>query len=312
MIIKIVSALLQALVVVAISPLQIGTIRATKALLEGRRGGRLFQPWREIVKLLRKETLRYRNGSTLVAMGSVAVLASSLTLALVIPSITFASAIPPDLFVIVSILTVNAVAQGLIGLASGTSFGGMGSSRHVTLLALAEPTLLIAIYALSIEVRTSNLASIIQIRASNPSQIVSPVGILVVASLVIAVLSETGRLPVDNPTTHLELTMIHEAMTLESSGHDLAFQELSSWIKLPVLTSLLANLLLPWSIASTLSPAMIPAALFLIAKVAIIGATLGVAEVFLAKVRLFRVPELLAGSLAIAFIAVIISGVTAK
>ncbi len=106
--------------------------------------------------------------------------------------------------------------------------------------------------------------------------------------------------------------MIHEAMTLESSGHDLAFQELASWIKLTVLTSLLANLLLPWSIASTLSPAMIPAALFLIAKVAIIGATLGVAEVFLAKVRLFRVPELLAGSLAIAFIAVIISGVTAK
>jgi formate hydrogenlyase subunit 4 len=312
MIIKIVSALFQALVVVAISPLQIGTIRATKALLEGRRGGRLFQPWREVVKLLRKETLRYRNGSTLVAMGSVAVLASSLTLALVIPSVTFASAIPPDLFVIVSILTVNAVAQGLIGLANGTSFGGMGSSRHVTLLALAEPTLLIAIYALSIEVRTSNLASIIQIRASNPSQIVSPVGILVVASLVIAVLSETGRLPVDNPTTHLELTMIHEAMTLESSGHDLAFQELASWIKLTVLTSLLANLLLPWSIASTLSPAMIPAALFLIAKVAIIGATLGVAEVFLAKVRLFRVPELLAGSLAIAFIAVIISGVTAK
>lgn len=312
MIIKIVSVFLQALVVVAISPLQIGVIRATKARLEGRRGGRLFQPWRELTKLLRKETLRYRNGSTLVAAGSIAVLASSLTLALVVPSITFASAVPPDLFVLVSILTVNAVAQGLIGLANGTSFGGMGSSRHVTLLALAEPTLLISFYALSIEVHTSNLASIIQIRATNPIQIVSPVGILVVASLVIAVLSETGRLPVDNPTTHLELTMIHEAMTLESSGYDLAFQELASWIKLAVLTSLLANLLVPWSIASEVSFAMIPAAIFLIAKVAILGVTLGVVEVFLAKVRLFRVPELLAGSLAIAFIAVIISGVTVK
>ena len=311
MLTELIPSLLQALLVLVISPLQIGIIRATKARLEGKGGGRLAQPWRELIKLFKKETIHYKSGSAVVEIGSIAVLGSSLTLALVIPSITLATVIRPDLFVIVSILTINAVAQGLIGLASGTSFGGMGASRHITLLALTEPTLLISIYALSITDHTTNLASIVAIRSNYPIRIVSPVGLLVVISLVIAVISEAGRLPVDNPSTHLELTMIHEAMTLESSGRNFAYQELASWIKLTVLSALIMNLLVPWPIAPRLSLEVIPSAIILLSKVALVGSLIAVAEIFLAKVRLFRVPELLAGSLAIAFIAVIISGVTA-
>lgn len=294
------------------APLQIGLIRSTKALLEGRGGGRLLRPWREIIKLLKKDTLRYSNGSQVIAVGSVVTLTSSLVLALVVPALTLNSIIHPDFFVIISLLTVSAISQGIVGLANGTSFGGMGSSRHLTLLALAEPTLLISIYALSISSHTTNLDTIIQLRASHPMQIISPVGILVVASLVIAVLSETGRLPVDNPTTHLELTMIHEAMTQESSGRDLAFQELASAVKLSVLSALLANLLIPWPLSSSLSIGLILSAAALGIKLAIVGVVLSAGETYLAKVRLFRVPELLAGSLALAFVAVIISGVTAK
>lgn len=310
MTLKIISSILQCVVVVALSPLQIGLIRATKARLEGRSGGRLLRPWREISKLMRKETIRYGVGSSIMAAASIVTLSSSLALALTVPSLLQNSIIRPDLFVIVSILTIGAISQGMVGLASGTSFGGMGSSRHLTLLALTEPTLLISIYALSIASHTTDLAKIIQLRALHPIEVVSPVGILVVASLVIAVLSETGRLPIDNPATHLELTMIHEAMTLESSGRDLAFQELASSIKLTVLTSLLANLLVPWPIDPSISLGIAPAIFALCLKIAVLSIALSVGETFLAKVRLFRVPELLAGSLAIAFIAVIVSGVT--
>jgi formate hydrogenlyase subunit 4 len=135
--------------------------------------------------------------------------------------------------------------------------------------------------------------------------VVAPASLLAVIALAIAVLAETGRLPVDNPATHLELTMVHEAMVLESSGRDLAAVELGSWLRLTVLLALVANLLVPWGIALAATPvALAVGALAVVAKTALFGVLLAATEVFVAKVRLFRVPELLSGSFVLAFLAV--------
>ena len=165
-------------------------------------------------------------------------------------------------------------------------------------------------YALSLSSGSSNLALIVTGRLVAPGQIVSPVSVLALVALVIAVLAETGRLPVDNPSTHLELTMIHEAMLIESSARDLAWLELGSWLKLTVLLGLVANLIVPWGVATMADPLAIGVGIVtIIAKVLALGILLSVGEVFLAKVRLFRVPELLAGSFVLAFVAVAVSAV---
>jgi formate hydrogenlyase subunit 4 len=166
----------------------------------------------------------------------------------------------------------------------------------------------VAIYALSIPVGSSTLSLIVAARLETPSLVVSPVSLLAVLALAIAVLAETGRLPVDNPSTHLELTMVHEAMVLESSGRDLAWLELGSWLRLAALLGLVGNLLVPWGVATEASAvALLVGAAALIGKLFVLGLGLGAAEVFVAKLRLFRVPELLAGSFVAAFLAVTVS-----
>ena len=204
-----------------------------------------------------------------------------------------------------SVLLVGTIALALLGLDAGTAFGGMGSSRHMMIAALVEPTVLLSVYALSIPVGSSSIGLIVGARLEDPAGIASPLGVLAVVALAIAVLAETGRLPVDNPSTHLELTMIHEAMILESSGRDLAWLELGSWLRLSALLALIANLVAPWGVASgTGLPGLLIGVLALAVKIVALAAALGAGEVFVAKLRLFRVPELLAGSCALAFLAV--------
>jgi formate hydrogenlyase subunit 4 len=204
-----------------------------------------------------------------------------------------------------AVLLLGTVALALVGLDAGTAFGGMGSSRHMTIAALVEPTVLLAVYALSIPVGSSVLSRIVDARLADPASVVSPVSLLALLALTIAVVAETGRLPVDNPATHLELTMVHEAMVLESSGRDLAWLELGSWLRLAALLGLLTTLLAPWGVVTHVSaPGLLLAAVALTAKLALAAGLLATVEVFLAKLRLFRVPELLAGSFVLAFLAV--------
>jgi formate hydrogenlyase subunit 4 len=147
-----------------------------------------------------------------------------------------------------------------------------------------------------------------QARIESPAIVASPVSLLAVVALAIAVIAETGRLPVDNPSTHLELTMVHEAMVLESSGRDLAWLELGSWLRLAALLGLVGNLLLPWGVATEVGWwSLLLGVVALLVKLLLLGAVLGAGEVFLAKLRLFRVPELLAGSFVLAFLAVTVS-----
>jgi formate hydrogenlyase subunit 4 len=293
-----------------LAPLLIGVTRQVRARLEGRVGAGVWQPWRDLRKLLVKEPARARGSSWVLRAGPLVLVISSLVLAALLPLVTTVAErlVTGDLFVVVSVLLIGAVALALVGLDAGTAFGGMGSSRHMTVLALVEPTLLLAIYALSIPTGSSNIATIVEARLENPSIIVSPVGLLAMAAMIIAVIAETGRIPVDNPATHLELTMIHEAMLLESSARDLAWLEFGSWLKLTVLLGLVGNLLVPWGVATSTEPlAVLIGILASGAKVVLLGVALAAGEVLLAKVRLFRVPELLAGSFVLAFLAVAVS-----
>lgn len=303
----IVVVLVQVAAVVALAPLVVGITRQTRARLEGRAGAGVLQPWRDLRKLLGKRPIRAAGTSWVTRAGPVVLLASSLLLAALVP---LAAAlplplVPDDLFVVVSVLLLGTVALALLGLDAGSAFGGMGSSRHMMIAALVEPTILVAIFALSIPVGSSTLSLIVTARRDDPASIASPAGVLAVVALAVVVLAETGRLPVDNPSTHLELTMVHEAMVLETSGRDLAWVEAGSWLRLAVLLGLVGNLLLPWGMASEVTVAAMAVGVGTLAvKVGLLAALLGAAEVGMAKLRLFRVPELLAGSFVLAFLAV--------
>lgn len=302
----------QTLAVTAAAPLVIGIMRQTRARLEGRAGPGILQPWRDLRKLLRKTPLT-APGVILGSTMPLVLMATSLLLVALLPLVTTASLprVPSDLFVVVSVLLLGSVAVALIGLDAGTAFGGMGSSRHMMIAALVEPTVLVAVYALSIPVGASTLSTILSARMSEPGSIVSPVSALALVALAIAIVAETGRLPVDNPSTHLELTMVHEAMVLEASGRDLGWIEMSSWLRLTALLGLLANLAAPWGIAEQVTgPGVLIGVLSLLGKVVLVGAALAAAEVFIAKVRLFRVPELMAASFVLAFLSVTASYLT--
>ncbi len=301
------TAVLQALLVVAGSPLLVGLMRQIRARLEGRAGAGVLQPWRDLRKLARKQPVTPRGTSEVFRAAPVLLVATTLVVAVVAPFVGATSALGPaaDLFAVVALLALGAVALALGGIDTGTAFGGMGASREVTILALVEPTLLVAIFALSVPVGSTDLAAIVTSTLREPARVVSPASLLAAVALLVVVVAETGRLPVDNPSTHLELTMVHEAMVLEYAGPDLALVELGTAMRLSVYLGLLATLFLPWGIATdTGALALAVGVIAFAVKVALLGAAVAVAEVFLAKVRLFRVPELLAGSFVLALLAV--------
>ena len=303
----VVAAAVQLALLIACAPLLVGLMRQVRARLEGRAGAGIGQPWRDLRKLLAKEPMR-PDGSSWVFVGAPWVLlASTLVIAVTAPLVSTVSPMDgaADLFAIVSLLLLGTVALAVAGIDTGTAFGGMGASREMTIAALAEPTILLAGFALSARVGSSNLADIVAGTLAAPAQVLSPASLLAAVAFVVVVVAETGRLPVDNPATHLELTMIHEAMVLEYAGPDLATVELASALRLTVLLGLGANLFLPWGIATTAAPlAFAGGAVAFIIKIAVLAAALAVFEVFMAKWRLFRVPELLAGSFLFALLAV--------
>lgn len=299
-------AAVQVAVVAGGAPLLVGVMRQLRARLEGRAGPGIAQPWRDLRKLLRKEPVTPRGTSEVFRAAPIVLMATTLVVAAVVPFLSTESALGPvaDLFAVVALLTLGAVALALGGIDTGTAFGGMGASREMTIIALVEPTLLVAIFALSVRVGSTNLGQIVTSTLHDPARVISPVSLLAVLALTVAAIAETGRLPVDNPATHLELTMVHEAMVLEYGGPDLALVEWASAVRLAVFLGLLANLFAPWGIATgggVLALAL--AVVALAGKVTVLGLALAAAEVAMAKLRLFRVPELLAGSFLLALLA---------
>jgi formate hydrogenlyase subunit 4 len=303
-------AFVQIAMVAVGGPLLLGVMRKVRSRLEGRVGAPIHQPLLDLRKLLTKQRMRPREASWIFGAGPVVLVASAVVVAGISP---LATTRPPlgqssDFFAIVFVLLLGAVFLALSALDTGTPFGGMGSSRAMTIGALAEPALLVAILAMSIPTHTSNLPALVRIGLAHPSVIASPARILALGSFLVVILAESGRLPVDNPNTHLELTMIHEAMVLEYSGPDLGLIILGESMRLVLLLGLLVNLFLPWGVANRPGALMFVIGLGALAlKVVVTGVAIAVFEVFTAKMRLFRLPELLAGG----FILAVLGAVTA-
>jgi len=300
----------QAALALALAPLLVGFVRWVKARLQNRRGAPPWQPYFELGKLFGKEVVISNNASWLFRFAPYLVFGSTVLVAFLVPLIVAPLPFDPagDLLAVIYLLLLGTFCLALAGLDPGTAFGGMGASREMTVAAIAEPTIALAIFGLALGAGSTNLGRIVTQTLSQPGVVISPGHFLAFAALFIVTLAETGRLPVDNPATHLELTMIHEAMILEYSGRYLALIEWAAWLKLLIFLSLLANLFLPWGIATALTPAALGLALLaLVVKLAFLGTFIAVVETRVAKLRLFRVPELLGVSFVLALLAIVSS-----
>ena len=300
-------AVLQVLVVAAGAPLAVGLTRWLKARLVGRRGASPWQPYRDLAKLLGKEPVVSATTSWIFRLTPYLLAATMLVAALVVPVVTSR---PPlgfagNAILLMALFLLGTFFLALAGLDAGSAFGGMGASREVAVAALAEPTVIVAIFALAMRAHTIDLGGVVERLGREPSLALNPGHLLAFAAFFIVMLAETGRLPVDNPATHLELTMIHEAMVLEYSGRYLALVEWASAMKLFLFMTLLGNLFVPWGVPARVAPAaVVVGTVALAAKLAVLSIALAITETAVAKLRLFRVPELLAGSFALALLSV--------
>ena len=303
----IIAGIVQPVLLLAGAPLLVGVLGAVRARLEGRIGPGVLAPYRDLRKLFAKEQVDPGGTSEVFRLAPLLLLATTVVVAVVAPFVAAQSAIGPaaDLFAVVALLVLGAVALVLGGLDTGTAYGALGAGRRLTILALAEPTLLVAILALATRAGSTNLATIVTATLDEPLRVVSPGSLLAAAALVVAIIAETGRRPVDDPASLAEATMVHGAAELEYAGPDLAIVRLATGMRLAVLLGLLANLFVPWGIATTAAPvAVLVGVAALVVKVVVLGVLVAVAEVFVARLRLVRVPELLAGSFVLALLAV--------
>lgn len=298
--------LVQSAFLLAISPLITGIIRKLKALLQSRRGASIFQPYFDLAKLFRKESVVSRNASWVFHLTPYVCMAAVVIAVLMVPVISTTSlSFVGDLIVVVYMLAMMRFFMALAALDTGSAFGGMGSSREMTISAIAEPTMLLAIFTMALIAGTTSLGDISYQLSTNGLALIRPSLFLGFAALFIVTLAENARVPVDNPATHLELTMIHEGMILEYSGKQLALMELSSMAKLALFLTILANVFLPWGIATNLSVVSLGLGLAtLLVKVLIMAAVIAYIESCMAKLRLFRVPNLLTVSFTLALVAV--------
>ena len=289
--------LAQAVVLLCVSPAIVGLINKVKARLQCRQGAGILQPYADLKKLFRKQPVLSTTTTWIFTATPYIVFASTVTAGLLIP--VFASQMPlnfaGNIIAFVYLLALGRFFLILAGLDSGSSFGGMGSSREAIIASLTEPAMIMAIFAIALTAGSTNLSTIVHRTALLEGIATDPSPhLMALAAVFIVALAETGRVPVDNPATHLELTMIHEAMVLEYSGRYLALLEWASAIKLLVFLTLIANVFAPWGIATSFTPMTlsIGLAVYLI-KVAGLALLIGTIECMFAKLRLFRVTDLL-------------------
>ena len=299
--------LVQAVLALALAPGLVGLLRWLKARLQNRRGAPAWQPYFELRKLFGKEVVVSENASWIFRAAPFVVFATTVAVSILLPWVAVPMPLDPvgDLLAVVYLLLLGTFFLALAGLDPGSAFGGMGASREMTVAALAEPTVALAIFALALRAGSTNLGQIVARTMADPAAALSPGHLFAFAALFVVMVAETGRLPVDNPATHLELTMIHEAMVLEYSGRYLALIEWAAALKLLIFFALLSNLFVPWGVAVALTPgALALAAATLVVKLAVLAVVVAVLETRVAKLRLFRVPELLSVSFVLALLAV--------
>jgi formate hydrogenlyase subunit 4 len=297
MIEQILQAVFQVALVLLLSPLLTGLNRTMKARVQTRRGPGLLQPYRDLYKLLGKGMVIPDTASWIFTATPFVLFTTVLLASLLIPTISAQA--PLSLYggvlAMVYLLALGRFFLALGGLDTGSSFGGLGSSREMTISAIAEPALMLAVFAVAIGAGSTNLSLVAQAGLGQSWRFLAPSQMLAFAALFIVLIAETGRIPVDNPATHLELTMIHEAMILEYSGPYLALIEWAAAIKQLVLMTLLVNVFFPFGLSASWMPLALTASLgWFLLKLFLLSLMVAAVEVTNAKMRLFRVPELLA------------------
>lgn len=300
---------MQTVVLLVAAPLIVGLIRKVKARLQCRRGASVFQPYADLVKLFRKQPVVSSTTSWIFTATPYILFASTLAAGLLVP--VFISKTPlsfaGNIIALVYLLALGTFFLMLAGLDAGSAFGGMGSSREAMVASLTEPAMMLSIFAIALTAGSTNLSTIVHKTALLEGIVTDPSPhLMAFAALVIVAIAETGRVPVDNPATHLELTMIHEAMILEYSGRYLALVEWAAGLKLLVLLTLIANVSAPWGIAISMEPAAlgIGLAAYLV-KVSGLAVLIGILESMFAKLRLFRVTDLLGTAFILALLGLI-------
>ena len=308
MLLQIAVVVSQVIIIIALAPLLSGFIKKVKAFFQIRKGPSIFQPYYDIAKLLKKDSVVSGNVSWVFHTAPVISFAAILTAGLLVP--TFISSLPfsfaGDFIAVIYLFALARFFTALASLDAGSSFGGMGGSREMFVASMVEPGMMLSIFAVAANFGSTSLSFISQTVSSLGIEAISPSFLLAFVALFIITIAETGRIPVDNPSTHLELTMIHEAMILEYSGKQLAIVELGAMMKQLLIFSLLANIFFPWGIASSAGAAAIVFSLILyLLKIVILGSAIAVVETSTAKWRLFRLPELMSISLMLSFLALI-------
>ena len=295
--------------VLLLAPLLTGFVRKVKARLLRRRGPPLLQPYRDLIRLMRKDVVLADNASWLFRVIPYLMFAGTWVSASLVP--TFGSGLlfswSADLIAITALLGSARFFQALAGMDVGTAFGGIGSSREVMIASLAEPAMLITVFSVAMIAGSTQLSNVAEFMGSDAVGLRVSLGMAFVALTIVA-LAENARIPVDNPATHLELTMVHEAMVLEYSGRHLALIDLSSQLKLLLYVSLIACVFLPWSTATADASVarLVSGALLYLGKLAVLGLLLAVFETSIAKMRVFRIPEFLGAALMLALLATLL------
>lgn len=300
--------IIQLLLMIAIAPLLTGWVRLVKSRLNARKGASLLQPYRDIFRLLRKDVLLAHNASWLFRVCPYLIFTSIWIASVIVPTFTTALLLGPtaDLIALVAFLGTARFMLALAGMDIGTSFGGLGASREMMIAALAEPAMLMVTFTVALFVHSTSLPTIATFFLTQGMW--SSVSIaLALMSLLLVAVAENGRVPIDNPATHLELTMVHEAMVLEYTGRHLAMIEGASMLKMVLYISLISCLFAPWGIAVDLnnSQAVAIGIASYIGKLALGGFLLAVFETSIAKMRVFRVPEFLGGALLFGVLAIV-------
>jgi formate hydrogenlyase subunit 4 len=299
----------QMLLVLALAPLLTGFIRKIRARLLRRRGPPLLQPYRDLIRLLRKEVVLADNASWLFRVIPYLVFAVTWVAAALVP--TFGAGLQfnwsADLIAIIALLGGARFFLALAGMDVGTSFGGIGASREAMIATLAEPAMIMIVFTLALIAGSTQLSTVAGFMLSPAVGLRVSLGMALIA-LVIVALAENARIPVDNPATHLELTMVHEAMVLEYSGRHLAVIELATFLKLLLYISLIVCVFAPWGLApeGAGAAALARGAIYYVVKLAVAGLMLALFETSAAKMRVFRVPDFLGVALMLGLLALLL------
>ncbi|QPJ62042.1 MAG: formate hydrogenlyase [Candidatus Nitronauta litoralis] len=294
----------QALLLIALAPLGAAVLKKMKARLQNRSGPGLFQSYRDLRKLFGKEPILPEGASWIFRLAPYIIFASTALACAIVPVLLVQTPLSAaaDVITLVGLFALARFFTALGAMDTGTAFGGMGASREMTFAALAEPAMLMSVFVVSMAAESTNLSTMIDHMLNGHFGLRPSLAFALVALLLVAV-AETGRIPVDNPSTHLELTMVHEAMILEYSGRYLGLIEWANHMKLLLFMTLLLNLFCPWGIAEENTvPALLFSGGLLALKILFLQGILALMETWMAKMRIFRLPEYLGTAFLIAIL----------